>query len=132
MTTDANTTASDSGKIPLQAGQHARPPLRKMPGILAVSLYMLILAAVDVLYVVEHRIGALYLVLSAFFVAAALGLVLLLRWAWALALAAVALLSALFFTTYFRDQDFAALEQGLFNLVIFLYLVRTEIRDKLR
>ncbi len=133
MTTDANPTADESGKVPLLADHHSpRPPFRQMPGVVAVSLYMMILAGLDVFYVVEHRIGVLYLVLSAFFVASALGLLLLLRWAWALALSAVALLSALFIRAYFNNQSWPALEQGLINLVIFLYLVRTELRDKLR
>jgi hypothetical protein len=133
MTTDANPTANDSGKVHLLADHHSpRPPFRQMPGIVAVSIYMLILAGIDVVYVVEHRIGILYLVFSAFFVASALGLLLLLRWAWALALAAVALLSALFLRAYFSDQSWPALEQGLINLVIFLYLVKTDLRDKLR
>ena len=132
MTTDANTTANDD-ELPVHAAEPwTRPPLRQMPGVIAVSIYMLILAGVDVVYVVEHRIGILYLVFSAFFVASALGLLLLLRWAWALALAAVALLSALFMRAYFTDQSWPALEQGLLNLVIFLYLVRTHLRDKLR
>jgi hypothetical protein len=133
MTTNANTTAHESGKEPIHSDQHAlRIPLRHMPGVVAVSIYMMILAGVDVVYVVEHKIDALYLILSAFFVAAALGLLLLLRWAWALSLAAVALLSALFLRAYFFDQNWAALEQGLINLVIFLYLVKTDLRHKLR
>lgn len=133
MTTDANSTADDSGKVSaLARDQSARPPLRHMPGVVAVSVYMMILAVVDVVYVVEHRIGVLYLVFAAFFVASALGLLLLLRWAWALALAAVALLSALFIRAYFSSQSWPALEEGLMNLVIFLYLVRTSVRDKLR
>jgi hypothetical protein len=103
-----------------------------MPGVLAVSFYMVLLAGIDVYYVVVHRVGPLYLILSAFFVAAALGLLMLFRWAWALTLAAVALLSALFLRAYFADQSFPALEQGLINLVIFLYLVRTDLRNKLR
>jgi hypothetical protein len=104
-----------------------------MPGVIAVSVYMMLLAGIDVFYVVDHRIAPVYLIFSAFFVAAALGLLMLLRWAWALTLAAVALLSALFVRAYFNDHtDYTALEQGLMNLVIFLYLVRTELRDKLR
>jgi hypothetical protein len=137
MTTDAKPAAAkaDTGPAPATHGSdhHAqRVPLRQMPGIVAVSMYMVILAGIDVVYVVQHRIGALYLVLAPFFLAAAFGLVMLFRWAWALTLAAVALLSALFLRAYFAEQSWEALEQGLFNLVIFLYLVRTELRDKLR
>jgi len=133
MTTDSTTTSSQTGAAPLHAKGHlARPPLRHMPGVLAISFYMILLAAIDVYYVVAHRVGPLYLVLSALFVAGALGLTMLFRWAWALTLAAVALLAALFLRAYFEDHSFAALEQGLINLVIFLYLVRTDLRDKLR
>jgi hypothetical protein len=137
MTTDAKTAADQTGieqapapHAPEHQAQHLQ--LRHMPGIIAISMYMVILAGIDVVYVVQHRIDALFLVLSAFFVAAALGLLMLLRWAWALTLAAVALLSALFLRAYFTDHSFPALLQGLINLVIFLYLVRTELREKLR
>jgi hypothetical protein len=138
MTTDAKPAVAKAGvaqghPVRHASGYHpARPPLRQMPGVIAVSIYMMILAGLDVFYVVDHRIGPIYLILSAFFVAGALGLLLLFRWAWALTLAAVALLSALFLRAYFTDHSYPALEQGLINLVIFLYLVRTELRDKLR
>jgi len=138
MTTDANTAQENAGtapghSAPQGSGDHtARPPLRQMPGIIAVSAYMIILAVLDVIYVVQHRIEMFYLIFSVFFIAAAFGLLLLLRWAWALTLAAVALLSALFLRGYFNDHSWAALEEGLLNLVIFLYLVRTELRDRLR
>jgi hypothetical protein len=133
MTTDSKTTPTSTAPAPVRSEQQSeRPPLRQMPGIVAVSFYMILLAGIDVYYVVTHRVGFLYLILSAFFIAGALGLLMLLRWAWALTLAAVALLSALFLRAYFTDQSFAALEQGLVNLVIFLYLVRTDLRDKLR
>ena len=133
MTTDIDMTAAKTGRAPIHTStEAARPPLRQMPGIIAVSVYMLILAGLDVAYVVQQRIGPLYLIFSAFFIASAIGLLLLFRWAWSLALAAVALLSALFLRAFFTDQSFEALEQGLLNLVIFLYLVRTDLRDKLR
>jgi len=149
MIADANTTATNTGSVPARpeiapATDPETPPeirqspstegrsLRQMPGLIAVSIYMVILAGIDVVYVVQQRIGPMYLVFSAFFVASAFGLLLFLRWAWSLALAAVALLSALFLRTYFTDQSYSALEQGLVNLIIFLYLVRTNLREKLR
>ena len=138
MTTDAKTEEGKAGMAPAPEGRRAsgelpsRPPLRQMPGVIAISAYMMILAGVDVVYVVQHRVEMFYLIFSVFFVAGALGLLMLFRWAWALTLAAVALLSALFLRGYFNDHSWAALEEGLFNLVIFLYLVRTELRDKLR
>jgi hypothetical protein len=56
----------------------------------------------------------------------------LLRWAWALALAAVAMLAASFFWAFSTQESDAALVQGLLNLVFFLYLVRSELREKMR
>jgi hypothetical protein len=58
--------------------------------------------------------------------------VLLFRWAWALALAAVFLLASYdlwIFTTQHQDT---VLLQGILNLIFFLYLVRPEVREKLR
>jgi uncharacterized membrane protein (DUF2068 family) len=72
------------------------------------------------------------LIFSALFIAAALGLLLLLRWAWALALAAMALLVALYLWKFAASHDFPYAIQGLLNLVFFLYLVRIEVREKLR
>ena len=66
------------------------------------------------------------------FIAAGLGLLKLFRWAWALTLAAVAMFAGLFLLDYTNRHLLASLAYGLLNLVIFLYLVRTEIRNKLR
>jgi hypothetical protein len=133
MTTESSPTSTPAGTAPAApAHPQERPSLRHMPGIVAISCYMTLLAGIDVYYVVIHRVGPLYLILSALFVASALGLLMLFRWAWALTLAAVALLSALFLRAYFNDKSFDAFMQGVINLVIFLYLVRTELRDRLR
>jgi hypothetical protein len=55
-----------------------------------------------------------------------------LRWAWALTLAAVVLLAGLFFLKFYADRQLPFIVQGLMNLVFFLYLVRPEVREKLR
>jgi hypothetical protein len=56
----------------------------------------------------------------------------LMRWAWALTLGAVFLM-AVYNMWIFSSQHLApALVQGLLNWVFFLYLVRTEVRSKLR
>lgn len=60
------------------------------------------------------------------------GLILLLRWAWAMALGAVFLLSAYDLWIFASSHQGPALVQGLLNLVFFLYLVRPEVRSKLR
>ena len=118
-----------------QTGE-AEPPRRELlplPGLAAISFYLLILAGVIIVGVVNGRhYPPLFLVLSAGFITASGGLILLFRWAWALALGAVFLL-AIYNLWFFSSQhQFPAMVQGLLNLVFFLYLIRTEVRERLR
>jgi hypothetical protein len=106
--------------------------LMRLPGLIAISLYMVILAGTIILGVASHHFAPLYLVFPAFFIAAALGLLMLFRWAWALTLAAILLMTATFFYQFAVEHALALLVQGLLNLVFFLYLVRTEVRASLR
>ena len=114
----------------------ALPPQRDLlplPGLAAISLYLLALAGVIVLGVVDGRhYPPLFLVFAAGFMAASAGLLLLLRWAWALALGAVFLLVIYNLWIFTSQHQGAALVQGLLNLVFFLYLVRPEVRERLR
>ena len=104
-----------------------------LPALAAISLYLLVLAGVIVVGVVAgRRYPPLFLVFAAVFIAASAGLLLLLRWAWALALAAVFLLAVYDLWIFASRLQGPALVQGLLNLVFFLYLVRTEVRDRLR
>ena len=56
----------------------------------------------------------------------------LFRWAWAMALAAVLMLGGYNVWIFAHLHMSPALIQGLLNLVFFFYLVRTEVREKLR
>ncbi len=133
MSSNANTNTPRPGTAPLPARRKSRRPLLlKLPGLIAISLYMLLLSGVTVVSVVNHRAGPLYLVFSVFFIAGALGLLLLLRWAWALTLAAVALLAGSFLWGFSLQHSYPSLVQGLLNLLFFLYLVRTDVREKLK
>ncbi|MGB8029662.1 MAG: hypothetical protein WCF30_08340 [Terracidiphilus sp.] len=133
MSTNANTSTPTPGMAPTPTGRkEQRPSLLKLPGLIAISLYMLLLSGFTVVSVVEERTGAIYLVFSVFFIAGALGLLLLLRWAWALTLAAVAILSGSFLWGFSLQHSYPSLVQGLLNLMFFLYLVRTDVREKLK
>jgi hypothetical protein len=133
MIANAKTNAPRAGKLPAPAKRKSeRPRLLQLPGLIAISFYMLLLAGIFVVYVVNHRVGPIYLILSVLFIAAALGLLLLLRWAWALTLAAVALMTGSFLYSYTTQHNSSSLVQGLLNLIFFLYLVRTDLREKLR
>jgi hypothetical protein len=104
-----------------------------LPGLLAIGLYLLVLSGVIILGVVGGRhYPPLFLILAAAFMTASAGLILLLRWAWALALAAVFLLACYNLWIFGAQHVAPALVQGLLNLVFFLYLVRAEVREKLR
>jgi hypothetical protein len=110
-----------------------RRDLLPLPGLAAISLYLLVLAGVIILGVVAGRhYPPLFLVFAAIFIAASAGLILVLRWAWAMALGAVFLLACYNLWIFSSQREAPALVQGLLNLVFFLYLVRTEVREKLR
>jgi hypothetical protein len=115
---------------PAQLPRRNRLPL---PGMAAISLYLLLLSGVIIVGVVAGRYyPPLFLVFAAGFITAAAGLILLLRWAWAMALAAVFLLVVYDLWIFSIQREPPALVQGLLNLVFFLYLVRADVRAKLR
>ena len=104
-----------------------------LPGLAAISLYLLVLAGVLILGVVSGgHYPPLFLVFAAFFIAASAGLILLFRWAWAMALGAVFLLAGYNLWIFSSRHELPALVQGLLNMVFFLYLVRAEVRARLR
>ena len=117
--------------------QNAPLPERRewlpLPGLAAISLYLLVLAGVIILGVVAGRhYPTLFLLFAAIFMAASAGLILLFRWAWALALGAVFSLTCYNMWIFSSQHQLPVLVQGLLNLVFFLYLVRDEVRSKLR
>jgi hypothetical protein len=116
---------------PPQLPQPAKPTFAP-PAVLAIGFYLLILAVALVIGVVGHHYPPLLLLLSAAFFTVCGGLVLLLRWAWAGALSAVFCFACYNLWIFSMEHMGAALVQGLLNLVFFLYLIRTEVREKLR
>ena len=109
----------------------ARRPL-PLPGMAAVCLYLLLLAGVIILGVTQGRhYPPVFLLFAAVFMTASAGLTLSFRWAWALALGAVFSLSGYNLWIFSAQHQFSALVQGLLNLVMFLYLIRPEVRAHL-
>ena len=103
-----------------------------LPGLVAISFYLLLLAVVIVIGVVGGHYPAVFVLLPVFLFAACGGLLMLFRWAWAMALAAVLMLGGYNVWIFAHLHMFPALIQGLLNLLFFFYLVRTEVREKLR
>lgn len=131
---DEQKAGAESENRPTQ--QHTSQPLKRdllpLPGLAAIALYLLLLSVVIVIGVVGGHYPRTFIVLPVFLFAAAGGLMMLFRWAWAFAIAAVLLLSCYNLWIFTRFHAGASLVQGLLNLVFFLYLVRTEVREKLR
>jgi hypothetical protein len=137
MTSDSNPNPPAPGSPEPQSQPEPAPKTRNsallnFPGLVAIGLYMFLLAGGIVLYVVQGYAGPLFLVFPVLFIAGGLGLLFLLRWAWALTLTAVTLLAAWYMWSFFTQHSPGFLVQALLNLVFFLYLVRTEVRAKLR
>ena len=106
--------------------------LLPLPGLAAIALYLLVLAVVIVVGVVGGHYTALLLVLPVFLFASSGGLLMRFRWAWAMALSAVLMLGGYNLWIFARQHLIPALIQGMLNMVFFFYLVRPEVREKLR
>lgn len=104
-----------------------------LPGVAAIALYLLLISGIIILGVVAGgHYPAVYLLFSALFISSSAGLVACFRWAWALALAAVFLLMGYNLWVFSVQHEAPAAVQGLLNLIFFLYLVRPEVRVKMK
>ena len=110
---------TDTSKIPL-------------PGVIAISLYMLVLAAVITFGAIGGHVPKIFLIVAPLFITASFGMLRMFRWAWALTLAAVFLLMSYNLWLFFLEKQAPGAVQGVLNLVFFLYLVREDVRSRLR
>ena len=117
----------------------ASAPLGKLPlpGMAAISLWMLALSLVGVAGVLTGhypsagaRVGML--ILCTVFAAAGLGLIRMRRWGWALTLGAVFLSMCFGCYSLFRFRQGQWVVMMAINLVFFLYLVRPQVIARLR
>jgi len=116
----------------LQARAHGM-----LPGVAGISLFMLTLTMLNAFAALQGKFGnggGKYgvLVLCTLLAAGVFGLLRLRRWGWALVLGGCLTLSLGYLFEFEKTHVFPFLLQGLFALVFFLYLVRTEVRDRLR
>ncbi len=108
-----------------------------LPGMAAISLWMLGLAVVGVVGVLAGHYASVgakvaVLILSTVFALAGLGLIRMRRWGWALALAAVFCSVCFGCYSLFRFHQPQWLFTSVINLVFFLYLIRPEVTGRLR
>ncbi len=122
-------------KIPINPATGTQGnPLLRLPGLIFIGLYMLGLSALVTVRVVSHQAHPLYLVIAVLFTIASFGLVRMFRWAWALTLAAVFLPMSycLWLILHHAMPYEVGVVQIILNLLLFLYLVRPEVRAALR
>jgi hypothetical protein len=124
------TQIGSDGKEPNLPG--VKRELLPLPGLAAISLYLFVLAGVIVVGVMGGHYPALFLVLPVFLFASCGGLLMRFRWAWAMALSAVLMLGGYNLWIFARQYMVPALIQGMLNMVFFFYLVRPNVREKLR
>jgi hypothetical protein len=132
MTEEEDIAHGSAGSPEDASVEPARRELLPLPGLAAIGVYLAVLAGVIVIGVVGRHYPPLFLVFSVLLFAASGGVMLLFRWAWALALAAVLLLAVYNSWIFSAEHLPPALVQGLLNWVFFLYMIRVEVRSKLR
>jgi uncharacterized membrane protein (DUF2068 family) len=103
-----------------------------LPGMAGVALYMLAISGVIAFGVVGHHIPPVFLAVSLLTACGSFGLLRLQRWGWALSLAATFLLMIYQFYLLFRLHEAPRGILGAVNLVLFLYLVRPEVIERLK
>jgi len=108
-----------------------------LPGVAAIALYMLFMAMINAFGAVRGMFrtpAANYsiLVVCTLLVAGVFGLLRMRRWGWALVLGGAVFLALgdLFFFKLSHQPFF--LVRSLLELVFFLYLIRSEVRDRMR
>ncbi|MDE3105399.1 MAG: hypothetical protein KGK08_09520 [Acidobacteriota bacterium] len=108
-----------------------------LPGVAAICMFLLFLTMVNVYGAVSGGFGngvARYgvLMLCTMLAAGIFGLLRLYRWGWALVLGGSVLLSVGDMYFFTRTHVAFFIVRGLFEMVFFLYLVRAEVRERLR
>ena len=110
-------------------GQDARRPL---PGVAAISLWLFVLCLWGLIGVTRHALPPVTLVFCVAFAAAGQGLLKLRRWGWALTLAAVLLSAVYGMLAMLKTHDISMIVMVLINLMLFLYLIRPEVRQRMK
>ena len=108
-----------------------------LPGVAGICLFMTVLTIINAVAALQGRFGlgsGRYgvLALCTLLAAGIYGQLKMRRWGWALVLAGCLTLCLGNLYVFEKTHMMQFLLQGLFALVFFLYLVRTEVRERLR
>jgi hypothetical protein len=108
-----------------------------LPGVAGICMFMLVLTLINAFAALQGKFGVGggkygVLALCTLLAAGVFGLLRLRRWGWALVLGGCLTLCAGNLFVFHKTHVLPFLVQGLFALVFFLYLVRVEVRGRLR
>ncbi|MGA8109907.1 MAG: hypothetical protein WB974_10750 [Acidobacteriaceae bacterium] len=103
-----------------------------LPGIAAIGLWMFLLSVFVLIGITRHQLPMIFLVFFVSFAMAGQGLLRLRRWGWALSVAAVLLAATYELWFVLKSHDLGLVVMAGLNLVFFLYLVRPEVRERLK
>jgi hypothetical protein len=107
-------------------------PVRMLPGVAAIGLWMFLLCLLGLIGVTRHALPPAVLIFCAAFALAGQGLLRLRRWGWALTLAAVLLSATYGMWGVVKTHQLSMIVMVAINLILFLYLVRPEVRERLK
>lgn len=108
-----------------------------LPGMALIGMYLLLLAMMNAFAAISGKFGlagAKYSILGicSLLVAGVFGFFRLRRWGWALVTGGCLIMALGYFYGFHRTHIAPYIVQGLFAMVFFLYLSRTEVRERLR
>jgi hypothetical protein len=116
------------------------PPVRQplLPGMAMICVFLLLIAMINAFAALRGQFaGGTATRYSIFGVCTLMilgvfGLLRLKRWGWSIVTAGCVLMAAGYFFLFVRTHVGPYLVQGLFDMLFFLYLSRTEVRERLR
>jgi hypothetical protein len=114
----------------------ARQPL--LPGMAMICVFLLLIAMVNAFSALRGQFaggaGVRYSVFGVctLMIVGVFGLLRVKRWGWSIVTAGCVAMACGYFFLYARTHAGPYIVQGLFDLIFFLYLVRTEVRERLR
>jgi hypothetical protein len=108
-----------------------------LPGVAAIALWMLVIAAMGAFAVLNHHVPrqmGLYLVLPVctLIIVGVFGMLRMRRWGWALVLGGTLSVGLWCFYIYGLFHIAQTLVMGMLHIVFFFYLVRAQVRERMR
>jgi uncharacterized membrane protein (DUF2068 family) len=105
---------------------------KMLPGVAAIGLWMFVLCVIGLVGVTRHALPPVELVFCAAFAVAGQGLLRLRRWGWAMTAAAVLFSATREIWAVVKGHQVGLVVMVAINLILFLYLVRPEVRERLK